>query len=384
MNRKQPTALLSVALVACGAGYFGPDMWNAGKSKDHEASLAPSRVPNQLTFPRGSPQLAALRVAVAAEVPMPLAEPLSGKIAYDEDVTARITSPVAGRITRLNVAAGDTVSAGSVLAILDAPDLALAVADARKTEADQARKQQALDRARKLFEAEVIPRRDLEAAEAELSQTMAESRRAQMRLRNLAPQGLTDPSGLALRAPIAGIVTERNATPALEVLSGAAKPLFVVSDLSRLWVLVDVAERHLSQVKVGASVSVQIDGQPGQAHQAVIARVGQVVNPETRRVQVRCNLANSTGTLKPEMFTKVTLLTNEGVKAVQLPNGALVTEGLYTFVFVEVTSRTFEKRKVDLAVQDREYSYVRTGAMPGERVVTGGALLLQSEMSSGP
>ena len=109
-----------------------------------------------------------------------------------------------------------------------------------------------------------------------------------------------------------------------------------------------------------------------------------VVNPESRRIQVRCDLANPEGALKPEMYARVSLLTSEGRNAVQLPNGALVTEGLYTFVFVEAAPRVFVKRKVELAVQDREYAYVREGVRKGERVVTSGALLLQSELGSAP
>ena len=159
-------------------------------------------------------------------------------------------------------------------------------------------------------------------------------------------------------------------------------PLFVVSNLTRLWVLVDLPEHHLSKVKPGLPVSVAVEAYPGETSRAVVARVGQVVNPDTRRIQVRCDLNNPDGKLKPEMYARVTLLTDEGKQAVRLPNSALVTEGLYSFIFVEATPRVFVKRKVQLAVQDREYSYVSAGVAKGERVVIGGALLLQSELSS--
>ena len=116
---------------------------------------------------------------------------------------------------------------------------------------------------------------------------------------------------------------------------------------------------------------------------AVVARVGQVVNSETRRIQVRCDLQNAEGYLKPEMYARVSLLTSEGATAVRLPNNALVTEGLYSFVFIETRPHLFVKRRVDLAVQDREFSYVRAGVRKAERVVVGGALLLQSELAAG-
>ena len=103
----------------------------------------------------------------------------------------------------------------------------------------------------------------------------------------------------------------------------------------------------------------------------------------TRRIQVRCSIANPGHRLKPEMYARVTLLNDQGQKAVRVPNGALVTQGLYSYVFVETQARVFAKRKVELAVQDREYAYVKSGVARGERVVVGGALLLQSELASG-
>ena len=83
------------------------------------------------------------------------------------------------------------------------------------------------------------------------------------------------------------------------------------------------------------------------------------------------------------MHARVSLWTSEGQKAVRLPNSALVTEGLYSFVFVESKPGVFNKKRVELSVQDREYSYVRAGVARGERVVIGGALLLQSELATG-
>jgi cobalt-zinc-cadmium efflux system membrane fusion protein len=267
--------------------------------------------------------------------------------------------------------------------MIDAPDLAAAIADTRKAEADETRKKLGLERAQKLLEGEVIPRKDFEIAAADLAQAQAETQRARLRLKNLNPGGGGDGRGLALRSPVAGVVAERRANPSMEVQPGMADPLFVVSDTRRLWVMIDLPERHLAQVKPGLPVAVSVEAYPGETFRATVTRVGQVVNADTRRIQVRCDLANPQGLLKPEMYARVSLLTTEGRNAVRLPNSALVTEGLYTYVFIETRPRVFLKRKVDLAVQDREYAYVRGGVAKGERVVVGGALLLQSELASG-
>ena len=255
------------------------------------------------------------------------------------------------------------------------------MADTQKAVADESRKRLALERSQKLFDGEVIPRKDLESAAADYSSAQAETQRARSRLKNLTPSAGDGP-GLALRSPIAGVVADRKANPAMEVQPGS-DPLFVVTNLARLWVLVDLPEHHLSKIKPGQPVSLTVEAYPGENFRAVVSRIGQVVNPDTRRIQVRCDVANPDGKLKPEMYARVILLTDEGKQAVRLPNSALVTEGLYSFVFIETKPRVYTKRQVKLEVQDREYSYVSAGVAKGEKVVIGGALLLQSEMGSG-
>ena len=372
---------LAVAGLVAGAYYAGTVRNPAPAPGSGTAAHAPAAHKNQLKFEAGAPQLAALRIAPVEAAPLPVAEPLNGRIAYNEDLTGRVSSPVAGRIVALKAAAGDNVKAGQVLATIDAPDLAAAVADLRKAEADESRKKLAQERAQKLFDAEVIPRKDLELAQADRAGAVAETERARLRLRNLTPGG-GDDRGLALRAPVSGVVAERKANPAMEVQPGMADPLFVVTDLKQLWLLIDLPERYLSKVSPGLSVQVRVDAYPGESFRASVARVGQVVDPATRRIQVRCDLPNPEGVLKPEMFARVSLLTRNERQVLRVPGSALVTEGLFSYVFVETVPGTFVRRKVELSIQDREFAYLTAGVNPAERVVVSGALLLQSELAS--
>ena len=382
-NRVRSYILPVLAVVGLTAGAYYAGSARVGNVPTAEQAPAPAnRVPNVLKFEPGSPQLASLRIAAAEEAPLPLAEPLNGRIAYNENTTARISSPIAGRIVSLRAVPGDRVAAGAVLATIDAPDLAAAVADLRKAEADELRKKLALDRAQKLFDAEVVPRKDLETAAADQAASHAETQRAQTRLRNLAPAG-GDGRGLALRSPVSGVVADRKANPSMEVQPGMADPLFVVSDLRKLWVLIDMPERYLNDVQVGREVSVGVDAYPKEMFRARVVRIGQVVDTTTRRIQVRCDVDNADGRLKPEMFARVTLLSETRNNVVRVPNSALVTEGLYSFAFIETGNGVFTKRKVELAIQDREHAYVTEGIAKGDRVVTSGALLLQSELTSG-
>lgn len=334
-----------------------------------------------LRYDAGSAPLAAIRVKAVEVFPVPLAEPLNGRVTFNENFTARVSSPISGRVVALEAQAGDAVKAGDPLAFLDSPDLAASVADSRKAEADEARKKLALDRAKTLYEGQVLARKELESAEADFGQARAETRRAALRLRNLAPQGASDEK-FALRAPISGIVADRQINPGMEVRPDLPNPLFIITNPARLWVLIDLPERELSKVAPGHPVSVEVDAWPDERFPARIEKIGEMVDPATRRVQVRCSVANPQHKLKPEMYARVTLLADETRKAVRLPNTALVTEGLYSYVFVERDPGVFERRRVALAVQDRDYSYVEAGVSSGERVVVIGSVLLSSELEA--
>jgi cobalt-zinc-cadmium efflux system membrane fusion protein len=99
-------------------------------------------------------------------------------------------------------------------------------------------------------------------------------------------------------------------------------------------------------------------------------------------VQVRCTVENADGRLRPEMFARVSFLSDNSRSAVAVPNTGLVIEGLNSYAFVEKSPGVFEKRQVGLAMRGRDLSYVESGLQAGERVVVEGALLLNAEMAS--
>lgn len=184
-----------------------------------------------LRYKPNAPQLSALSIAVINPRLRPLSEPLPGRIAYDEDRTSRISSPVVGRVIRIGAEPGDAVRKGQQLLELDSPDLGSALADVAKADADLAQYSASYERARTLFEGQALARKDLVQAESDLSKAEAESRRAKMRLHNLLPEGGKSPGETyILRTPINGVVTERHVNPGMEVRPDLQDPLFVISD----------------------------------------------------------------------------------------------------------------------------------------------------------
>ena len=380
----RPTLFVAAALL-CAGGFAAGTFWSGHPgSESIVAPTAAAREPDVLRFASGAPQLAMLQIVTAPLMPVPLAEPLNARIVFDESATARVSSPVAGRIVSLSVQQGDTVAAGQSLAVIDAPDLGAAQADLAKAKADERRKKLAFARADELFKGEVLPRKDLEASEADLEQSRAESQRAALRYANLNPRNARlSGQRMLLATPLPGVIAERKANPGMEVRPDLPDPLFVVTDLRRVQVMVDVPEAHLAKIGIGQRVGVQVDAYPEERFAGRVERIAPGVDPATRRVQVRCSVDNLEAKLRPEMYARVTLLADENRTAVRVPNAALVTQGVQHFVFVEREAGVLVRRRVELAVQDREYSYLSAGLAQSERVVTSGALLLASELASG-
>jgi cobalt-zinc-cadmium efflux system membrane fusion protein len=369
-------AACGVACAAIGAACWS---WNARSAPPAAPAAHPRAVDGPIVFAPDDPQLAYLKIAAVDAGVLPVAEPVAGRIAYDETRTSRIASPVPGRVTGQRVEIGDSVRAGDLLAELDSPDLAGAQADARKADADVERKRLALARARMLLDADVLARKDFENADADYRQADAEARRARQRIANLHAGSAVD-GRFGLRAPIAGVVADKQINVGQEVRPDQANPLLVISDLRRVWAIADVPERVAAVLRRGQPVSVETDASPGRSVRGTIDRIGVAVDPVTRRVQVRCVLDNPDGRLKPDMFARIAFLDGSGAAhALALPNSALVTDGDDTYVYVQRAVGTFEKRRVHVALGGQQRSFIDTGLQPRERIVTEGALLLNAE-----
>jgi cobalt-zinc-cadmium efflux system membrane fusion protein len=374
-------AALALIAAAAGGAIFGASHLHAANQPSADPTPQRASEPGVLRYGAGAPQLSALRIETAAAMPLPMGEALNGRLALDENRTARISSPISGRVMKLMAEPGDRVAPNAVLLQADAPDLAAADADWRKAQADQVRKKLAFERAQKLLEHEVVPQKDVEAADADYRQAVAESRRTALRMKSLHASG-SENGSFSLRTPLAGVVVERQVTQGMELRPDLPNPLFVVSDPTRLWLLVDVPERSLALVKPGQKVSLETDAFPDARFAATVDKVGYALDPVTRRVQVRCRVENPDGRLRPEMYARVTFLSDSGRSAIAVPNAGLVTEGVNTYAFVESSPGVFQKRQVGLALRGREISHVDSGLKAGERIVVEGALLLNAEMAS--
>jgi RND family efflux transporter MFP subunit len=221
------------------------------------------------------------------------------------------------------------------------------------------------------------------AAEEQLDMAGTEVRRAEEDLEHLGVSNSEDPSGetgedITVRSPIAGVVLERLVTPGTAIIPGT--PMFVVSDLSRVWVVAEVDESRLSQVEKGRPVKVRVAAYPDLLFDGTVTMVGDVVNPKTRRVMVRCQVPNGDGRLKPEMFATVVLGTGEARPVVVVPAVAVHDVNGRAVVFVQEGDGPFRERVVTGGPEADGLVEIKSGLRAGERVATTGSFLIKSQL----
>lgn len=363
----------------------------AGCSKEPSAPPAPPEPKvegERIVFEPNAPQLSSIGVEVAEARRLAVTH-LTGRLYWNDKTTVRVFTPVIGQVATVRADIGQAVDRGTPLAEIVSPDYGQAVADARTADGNLAAAQKALARAKDLFEHGALAAKDVEAQEASFIAASAEQDRARSRLSLYG--GRTDEHGAAfvLRSPIAGVVVDRNINPGQEVrndqmLANAPNlfaPLFVVSDPRVLWLQLDASEADISTLQPGQKLVVRTRAFPDQTFEGVVDKIGESMDPSTRAAVVRGIVQNPDKLLKAEMYVLADVVRDASKVAqagVEISSKAIFMADNQDFLFVETSPGQFERRKVSVGVEKDGRIPVSEGVAVGQKVVTEGALLLQS------
>src|SRR5258708_4657495 len=292
-----------------------------------------------------------------------------GKIAIDEDRSTPVFSPYAGRVTRLLARPGDSVVKGQSLFVIEAAENVGAQNDfiSAMTAMNKAKSALALaeiqdKRARDLFEGKAVPLKDFQQAQANLIQAQNDMRSSQTALeasRNkLKILGLTDDDIASFQdkgrinpettifAPIAGTVVQRKIGPGQYVNASASDPVYVIGDLSTVWLVAFVRESDAASVSIGQEISFNVLALPGRSLFARISYVATAIDPATRRLLVRATIDNKDRLLKPEMFASVTIYSPSDHAADGVPKQSLIYEADQVRVWVAREDKSIELRSI--------------------------------------
>ncbi|MDD2844821.1 MAG: efflux RND transporter periplasmic adaptor subunit [Rhodoferax sp.] len=182
---------------------------------------------------------------------------------------------------------------------------------------------------------------------------------------------------LTFRSPVSGIVMEKKALQGMRFMPGEA--LYQIADLSSVWVIADVFEQDIGLVKNGSKATVNINAYPGKTFTGRVAYVYPTLNPETRTVPVRVELANPGGQLKPGMFAQVELPVGAKGQVVTVPVSAVIDSGTRQIVLIDKGAGRYESRQVKLGARSDTYVEVLDGVDDGEPVVVAANFLIDAE-----
>jgi len=314
----------------------------------------------------------------------PLKE-VAGRIEANDRLVTRIGASVMGRVTEVLVEVGDRVQPGQALARVASPELSQAQMAYLRAHSASSLADRAVERARQLYQADVIGQAELQRRESEQAVAHAEQRATQDQLRllgipaealgRLRDQGILHPHATVV-STLSGVVIERKVSNGQVAQPG--DPLFTVADLSRVWVVGDLPEQTARTVQVGQRVDIEVPALGGRQLSGKIVQVGDTVSPETRTVPFRTQVDNISRDLKPQMLATMRIR-GEPVRTLVVPVDAVVRENDKDHVFVKTGENTFRLTPVELGTAVGAARPLRGPLQEGAEIVVNGAFHMNNE-----
>jgi membrane fusion protein, heavy metal efflux system len=396
-NWRRLAIALSLA-VLIGLGAIGAARMFVSHARSTETSSQ-----SKASLPRYVPtdaEWASLTVEPVTERVFRAEHVTEGKIAVNEESSTPIFSPFAGRVIKLLVKPSDKVERGQILFVVEATDTVQGLNDfvAALSALNSARSKLNLativeKRANDLYAGKAVPLKDWQQSQSDLIQAQNDMRSAETaleavrnRLRILGrsegqiatfEQTRQISADTPIYSPIAGTVVQRKIGPGQFISSGATDPVFVIGDLSTVWLTAFVRETEAAGVAVGQDIAFSLLAMPGSQFKARIDYVSAAIDPATRRLLVRATMDNKDGLFKPEMFANVTIYSGGDRPGVGVPKQALIYEGERVRLWVvHDDDKSIELRAIETGLINGDLVEVRTNLKAREKIVTRGSLFI--------
>lgn len=370
----QSIALISVSLVIFAlAGCEGP-------ASNSTANAKSPNDPELFTIPQE--QMSHVQLIDVEPTTLTRNLRLTGTVAYNAFKTTPVITQVSGPVSRVVVVPGQRVKQSEPMLYVASPDYSQLRSNYLKAKDAYALAQKAYARAKDLYQHHAIAEQALEQAESAEVQAGGDIASAQAALKVL---GITDPDALVqapptfevpVKAPISGEVVEQDVSAGQLIQPGSTQ-CFMISDISNVWVLVNVYQNDLPYVRVGDQVTIQTDAYP-QIFRGRISYVAASLDPSTRTLQARIETANPGEKLKKDMYVTATVNAGKISKAIALPDAALLRDNEnQPFVYAESSQNQFGRRSVTVGESVGGQTEITSGLKPGDHVIGNGSLFLQ-------
>ncbi len=353
------------ALAILGAGCGGNSRQDAAAEAPPSVSGVQEQDSSVVTVqhPQRFPLVAAVEHAATSSLKV------TGTVAPDVSRTVPVISLASGRVVDIHARLGDTVEKGQLLMRVQSVDVAGAYSDYRKAVADEVLTRTQFERAKELYQHGAIALNDLEVAQDAEEKAKVDVETTTEHLRALGSP-LDRPGAIVdIVAPVSGVITDQQVTNAAGVQSLSTTNPFTISDLSHVWILCDVYENDLPNVRLGETADVTPNAYPDQVIEGRISNIGAVLDPSLRTAKVRIEVRNS-GTLRPGMFVTATFHGLKKEMHTAVPASAIVHLHDRDWVYVPVEGGKFRRIEVTSGnMLPNRMQELLSGLQPGQKVV---------------
>jgi membrane fusion protein, heavy metal efflux system len=307
---------------------------------------------------------------------------VTGTVNPDISRAVPVISIATGRVVEIDARLGDTVKKGQLLLKVQSADVSGAFSDYRKAVADEQLVQTQLERAKLLYDKGAISLNDLQVAQDTEDKAKVDVETTAEKLRVLGNPTLDRPTGIVeIRAPISGVITDQQVTNAAGVAGLGSPNPFTISDLDYIWVLCDVYENDLVNVRLGEKADIRLNAYPDQVFAGTISNIGPVLDPNIRSAKVRIEMRNP-GLMRPGMFVTATFHGRKKETRAAVPAAAILHLHDRDWVYVPMKNSQFRRTEVvggDMLPDNMQE--VVSGIAPGQQVVAN-ALEFQNSAES--
>jgi membrane fusion protein, heavy metal efflux system len=366
---------LAVATILLAAGCGTDTTKNAAAEAPPPAQVEHEGDANIVQVDKG--KAAQFPLATASEYKATSQLTVTGVVNPDIARTVPVISIASGRVVEIRARLGDTVKKGQLLLRVQSADIAAAYSDYRKAVADETLANTQFDRAQGLYDHGAISLNDFQVAEDTNNKAKVDVETTAEHLRVLGAP-LDHPSGIVdIVAPIAGVITDQQVTNAAGIQGLSSTNPFTISDLSDVWIVCDVYENDLSDVRLGDSADVRLNAYPDQVVTGTISNIGAVLDPNIRTAKVRIQVHNP-GNMRPGMFVTATFRGQKKESHAAIPATAILHLHDRDWVYLPAGGDKFRRLAIVAGeTLPNNMQEVISGLKPGDQVVTN-ALVLQN------
>ena len=334
-------------------------------------------------------QVKAIKTEPVGQHEFPQTQQSVGTIDFNQELLTQVFTPYQGRILKAFASVGDRIKKSDTLFTIDSPDLLQAESTLIAAAGVLELTTRALERQRNLFKQSAAAQKDYEQAISDQQAAEGNYRagraavlvfgKTEAEIDKIVAERKIDPA-LVVPCPITGLITARNASPGLLVQPGNPPPVYIVADTSTMWMLANVAEKDAPALKIGQEVRATVSPLPGRVFLGRIITIGATIDPNTRRILVRSEIADPNYELRGGMFATFEITIAPPKRSLAVPQDGIVREGDGTMtVWVTVDRRKFTKRIVKTGLINAGFTEIREGLKEGELVATDGSLFIANQ-----